>query len=245
MLGQVREGLEGLLEGGHGLAERGAVPGSGAGLLAVGHGLVPHLAPQGMVRQAFDLLGRPVPGERLQGLDDAGVQHPPPLLQETAVGHLVRQGVLEGVLTLGEEPRFVEELGRLEMREATMQRRLGPLGDGLQQGQRHVGADDGGGLEQALLLGGQAIDARGQHRLYRGGHLQAVEGCAEAIGAWFPNQHPGLHQVRTLSSRKKGLPSVRAISSGVSGARLGSSPRRACNSSSALAGGNGSSRSCV
>jgi hypothetical protein len=47
---QVREGLEGLLEGGRRLAERGAVVGPGAGLLAVGHGLVPHLPPQGMVR---------------------------------------------------------------------------------------------------------------------------------------------------------------------------------------------------
>ena len=61
VLGQVREGLEGLLEGGHRLAERGAVVGPGADLLAVGHRLVPHLAPQGMVRQAFHLLGHPVP----------------------------------------------------------------------------------------------------------------------------------------------------------------------------------------
>ena len=59
VLGQVREGLEGLLEGGHRLAERGAVVGPGAGLLAVGHRLVPHLAAQGMVRQAFDLVGCP------------------------------------------------------------------------------------------------------------------------------------------------------------------------------------------
>ena len=53
------------------------------------------------MRQAFDLLGHPVPGERLEGLDNAGMQHPTPLLQETAVGHLVREGVLEGVLALG------------------------------------------------------------------------------------------------------------------------------------------------
>ena len=58
------------------------------------------------------------------------MQHPPPLLQETAVGHLVRQGVLEGVLALGEEARLVEELGRLEVRQAAMERLLGQLGDG-------------------------------------------------------------------------------------------------------------------
>src|SRR5215475_3121742 len=83
-LGQVREGLEGLLAGGHRLAERGAAVCPDAGLLAVRHGLVPHLASQGMMCQAFDLLPYPVRRERLQGLDNARVQHPPPLQQETA-----------------------------------------------------------------------------------------------------------------------------------------------------------------
>src|SRR5262247_3233347 len=49
---EVREGLESLLEVRHRTAERGVVVGTGAGLLAVGHGLAPDLAPQGMVRQA-------------------------------------------------------------------------------------------------------------------------------------------------------------------------------------------------
>ena len=44
---------------------------------------------------------------------------------------------------------------------------------------------------------------------------------------------------RVTSCRKKGLPSVRAIKSCVSGARLGSSPSSACKSASALAGGSG------
>ena len=86
---QVREGLKGLLKGGHGLAERGAVGGSGTSLLAVGDGLIPDLAAQGMVRQAFDLvrvlpsgrkalrprshLGRPLGCQRLEGLDQARV----------------------------------------------------------------------------------------------------------------------------------------------------------------------------
>jgi hypothetical protein len=47
---QVREGLEGLLEGAHRCAERSALVRPGAGLLTVGHGLRPHLGPQGMVR---------------------------------------------------------------------------------------------------------------------------------------------------------------------------------------------------
>src|SRR5262249_19584459 len=45
-LGEVREGLKGLLTIGHRLAKRGTLKGPGAGLLAVGHGFVPHLTPQ-------------------------------------------------------------------------------------------------------------------------------------------------------------------------------------------------------
>jgi len=67
-----------------------------------------------MVCQAFDLLGHPLPSERLQGRDNAGMQLPPSLQQEAAVGHLVRQGVLEGVFVLGKEARLVEELGALQ-----------------------------------------------------------------------------------------------------------------------------------
>ena len=60
VLRQVREGLQGLLEGSHSLAERGALVGPGPGLLAVGHGLVPDRAAQGMMRQVFHLLVQPV-----------------------------------------------------------------------------------------------------------------------------------------------------------------------------------------
>ena len=42
------------------------------------------------------------------------MQRPAALPEETAVGDLVRERVLERVLPLGEEARLVEELGRLE-----------------------------------------------------------------------------------------------------------------------------------
>jgi hypothetical protein len=85
-----------------------------------------------MVSQAFDLFGYPVPSERLEGLDDAGMEQSPPLLQQAAVGHLMGQGVLEGIGVFREEARFVEELAGLEVRKAAMSRRLGQLGNGLQ-----------------------------------------------------------------------------------------------------------------
>ena len=59
-LGEMREGHQRLLEVRHGLAigrpRHGLLP----RLPAVGQGLVPHLPPQGMVRQPFDLVGQPV-----------------------------------------------------------------------------------------------------------------------------------------------------------------------------------------
>jgi hypothetical protein len=175
-LGQVCEGLEGLLEGGHSLAEGGAVVGPGARLLAVSDGLVPHLAAQGMMRQTFDLVrvlpsgrvlppgGRPGPlrprhhlstpvgCQRLNGLDQARVQPPAPLQQEAAIGHLVRQGMLEGVFRLGEQAGLIKKLRRLQVRQAAMQRRLGHIGNGSQQREGHVRAQHRSGLQQLLLL---------------------------------------------------------------------------------------------
>ena len=178
VLRQMREGTERLLEGPHGLAVGRPCHGLLPRLPAVRQGLVPHLAPQGMVGQPFDLLGHPVPSERLQGLDDAGMERPPPLLEQAAVGHLVREGVLEGVFELGKEARLVEELGRLQVRQAAVERLLGHVGNGLEQGQGYLCADDGRGLQQALLLGRQPVDAGRQHRLHRGRHLDGRRGCA-------------------------------------------------------------------
>ena len=65
VLGQVCEGLEGLLEERRWrLAGRGTLGSAGAGLLAVGDSLVPYLASQGVMGQAFYLLVPPVAGQR-------------------------------------------------------------------------------------------------------------------------------------------------------------------------------------
>lgn len=70
--------------------------------------------------------------ERLQSLDNAGVQHPPPLLEKAAIGHFMPQSMLEGIGALGKELRLVEELGGLQVCQALLQRRFGQLGNGLQ-----------------------------------------------------------------------------------------------------------------
>ena len=64
-----------------------------------------------------------------------------------------------------------------------------------QQGDRHVLADDGGRLEQALLLGRQAIDAGGQEGLHGGRHLEvSAAGTGESVGAALADQGARLHE---------------------------------------------------
>src|SRR5215510_724136 len=102
--------------------------------MEVRDGLLPDLAAEGMVGEPFDPLGQALRSEVLEGLHNARVQGTPTLLQQAAVGHLMGQGVLEGILALGKEARLVEELGSLQVGETAMQRLFGNLSDSLQQG---------------------------------------------------------------------------------------------------------------
>ena len=54
--------------------------------------------------EPLDLLAEAIPVERLDRLDDPRVQRAPALLEQAAVGHLVGERVLEGVLEIREEP---------------------------------------------------------------------------------------------------------------------------------------------
>ena len=146
------------------------------------------------MRQALDLFGQVVGSECFESLDDARMQQAPSLLEQTAVGHLVRQGVLEGVRLVRKEARLVEELGRLEVRQATVQLRLRQLGDGLEHGQGHLGTNHRGGLEQTLLLGRQPVNACRQHRLHRRRHVQGVERLRQTIRPRCSDQETRLHQ---------------------------------------------------
>src|SRR5262249_40631539 len=159
-LWKMLESLQRLLEVCHCLPVSRVLGRLGASLPTVSHGLVPHLPPPGMLGQALDLLGQSLGIESLKPLDNASMEGAPPLLEQTAVGDLVSQGVLEGEFALWEQLRLVEKLSCLQVVEATVQRLLGQLGNGLQQGEGHLCADDRRGLEQTLLLGRQPVDAR-------------------------------------------------------------------------------------
>src|SRR5262245_38257978 len=131
LLRQMREGTERLLEIPPGLAVGRPCQGLLSRLSAVRQGLLPHLTPYGMVGQAFDVFHQASRGERFKRRDDAGMERASPLLEQTAVGHFVRQGMLEGVGMFWEETGFIQKLGGLQMREATIQRIFGYLSDRL------------------------------------------------------------------------------------------------------------------
>ena len=68
-----------LLAGCHDLPERGPCHRLCCRLLGIQHGLVPHLAACGVVRQPFDLFGQSLGIESLDGFHDLAVEDPPAL----------------------------------------------------------------------------------------------------------------------------------------------------------------------
>jgi hypothetical protein len=100
--------------------------------------------------------------------------------------------MLEGVFRLGEQAGLIQELRCLEVRQATVQRRLGQFGNGLEQRQGHLGANDSRGLEEPLLLRRQPVNAGGQHGLYCRRHLNGRQRLRQAVRPEFAHQYPGL-----------------------------------------------------
>ena len=125
----------------------------------VGHRLVPQLGSEGVVGQALGVLAQAVPIESLDGRRDRRVNRASAVLQEAAVRHLVRERMLERVLRIGEKARLVEELGGPKVRELPAHLVFGDVRDGVQEVEGHILADDGGALEEALVLRGESIDA--------------------------------------------------------------------------------------
>ena len=114
---------EGLVE----VADRVAVGrsrrGPRAGPPQVVDRLVPHVALEGVVREPVDVLLQAVGVDRLHHRQDPRMEGPLALGQ-ARVGHLAREGVLEGVLELGRRARLVEELGALELAQGLADRLL-------------------------------------------------------------------------------------------------------------------------
>jgi hypothetical protein len=97
------------------------------------------------------------------------VQGALPVVEQPPVRDFERERVLERVHEVREEPGLVEELRSLQVRELGAHLVFRRVGDGQEQRDGHVLADDGSGLEQSLCLGRQAVDACGQDGLHGGG----------------------------------------------------------------------------
>ena len=104
------EGCERPLEARHRFLVSGALGGFDTRLPQVRNGLVPYFAVKSVVREVVELLAETVAVEALDGVDDLLVELAPPVKQEAAVRNLLGQSVLEGVLQVRKEPRFVEKL---------------------------------------------------------------------------------------------------------------------------------------
>jgi hypothetical protein len=96
-----------LVEAGYRLTVSRSSEGLGAGLPEVRDRLLPHFAPKGMVSQALDLFCQPIRVEHLDGLHNPGMEFAAALLEQAPVSDLVGEGVLEGVLEIREEARFI------------------------------------------------------------------------------------------------------------------------------------------
>ena len=116
------------------------------------------------------------------------------VLQQTLVGDLLGQDVLEGVLDLGEETRLVEELRGLHPGQSAPEVALVAADDGLEQRQREVAADHRRRLEHPLLLGVQAVDASGQDRLHRRRHADARQRLRQMKGPALTDHDPRLDE---------------------------------------------------
>jgi hypothetical protein len=164
------------------------------GATKVTQGLVPHFAAQCMMGQPLDLLRQPIVVEPLDRLHDARMQCFAPLLQHTAIGNFLGQGVLEGVFEVGEQTLLVQELPGLQRTKMLVQQLLGKLDDRLQQRVGHILADHRRGLQQMLVVRSKPVDACGEDRLYRSRNLDAGGWRGKPVGSAASVQGTGLHQ---------------------------------------------------
>src|SRR5262249_7938163 len=106
-LGQMPAGPEGLLEAAGRLPVGRSCQCLDASLPEIRDRLFPQLTPHGMVSQPLDVLGQPVRVGAFDGADNPGVQRLAPLLEEGAVGDVMGERMLEGVLAIRKKARLV------------------------------------------------------------------------------------------------------------------------------------------
>jgi hypothetical protein len=204
-LGEVRERVEGLFVARRRLAVGSARLTSLPHLPAVAHRLLPHRPPNGVVGEPLGVLGKAISVKGFDRLDKPRVKLAPPLLQQAAVGHLVGQRMLEGVLGLWEQAHLVQKLRGPETREGHPHRGVVRLGDRLEQRQRHIPAEHRGDLNEPLVFRRQAVNARGQDGLRGGRNGESLRHRRQPVGAALPDQRPGLDETLHALFEKEGV----------------------------------------
>ena len=105
------------------------------------------------------------------------------LLQHRAIGHFLRQGMLEDVLDFWKRGLFVEKLFALEGGKEAIQFVFW-LGDHLaEQTHRELATDHRELLQQGFLVWGQSVNARRQDALHGRGDMQRWDVVREPIAA--------------------------------------------------------------
>jgi hypothetical protein len=99
-----------------------------------------------MMGKPVDVLVEAIGMKALDGLYDARVQREAPFMEQAAVGHIVSESVLEGILMVGEGPRLVKELGPLEVGKTALQCGFRKFSNDFKQGRGHHRADGRRGL---------------------------------------------------------------------------------------------------
>src|SRR5262249_40069216 len=130
--------------------------------------------------------------EGLDCINYPGVQLATLLVKQTAVGHLMSQGVLESVLDIWVKAGLVDEFSALQIVQLTRQALVRHVGDRGEQRKRNVLADDRGGLKQAFVLRGKPVDASRQNHLHCGGDLYRLDRLCLAVLSTLPRQYPFL-----------------------------------------------------
>ena len=96
--------------------------------------------------------------------------------QDRIIGDLANQVVGKFVFRRRQPLQLDQEIQNFQRPKPALQLRRRHAGHRRQQGRRNSRSDDGGKLEQGLVLFRQAIDARRDHPLHGGGNFQRLPG---------------------------------------------------------------------
>src|SRR5215471_15990233 len=198
--------LPSTLEGSQRLTIRRPAGALTCGLATVHECLVPQLTAEGVASEPLDLFSEATRPDIFDRSNDARVKRAALALEQARISDFKRQSVLERVLEIGEQRRFVQELGGLETREPGPELFLAGVRDRLEQRERDVLADHSRRLQQALVLLGQPINARSQHRLHGCRNLDRL-GCASgSVPTSLTDQRTGLHEGSRALLEKERVP---------------------------------------